>query len=436
MTTRRRFLAGLGAGALLTPFVPLFNTSAQETTIPRRVIFLFSANGTIRNAWKPSGTEDSFTFNEILEPLTPFQDYVTVLDGLRYASGGAGNNHMAGPCKFMCGSGLLSGNEFTGGGDASSGWGSGISVDQHIAKIVGEDTPFSSLEFGVQNGGANPRSRMIYAGENQPIAPEDNPYQMFDRLFGDFGQDENELERIRKERQSVIDVVKGQLESMEPKYAGSDKLKMSAHLDSIRSIEKRLELGYGNNCELPTVGDTVDHQADDNFQLVSRLQIDLMVMAFACDLTRVSSLMWSRATSQQSFPFIGLTDKHHDLSHEGDSNTSAQNKLIQINNFFAGELAYLMQKLSEVPEGDGTMLDNTLIVWGNELGKGNSHSRHPIPLVIAGGAAGYFRMGRNLDYGDMLHNRLLVSVCNYMGLEEQQTFGNLDDGSGPLPNLV
>jgi Protein of unknown function (DUF1552) len=436
MTSRRRFLAGLGAGALLTPFIPILNTSAQESTAPRRVIFLFSANGTIHDAWKPGSGGEELQFGEILAPLEPFADKITVLDGLRYATGGSGNNHMAGPHRFMAGSGLLAGNEFTGGGDASSGWGSHISVDQHIAAAVGQDTAYASLEFGVQNGGANPRSRMVYAGENQPIAPEDNPYDMFDRLFSDFGQSEAELDRIRKERQSVIDVVSEQLDGLAPKYASADKLKMEAHLEAIRAIEKRLDIGYGAGCSLPTVGDQVDHQADDSFQHVSELQIDLMVMAMACDLTRTSSLMWSRATSQQSFPFLGFTDRHHDLSHEGDSNGDAQGKLRAINNFYASQLAYLLTKLAEVPEGEGTMLDNTLIVWGNELGKGNSHSRHPIPLVLAGGAADYFRMGRSLDYGDEIHNRLLVSICHYMGLTEQQSFGNNDDGSGPLPDLV
>ncbi len=161
-----------------------------------------------------------------------------------------------------------------------------------------------------------------------------------------------------------------------------------------------------------------------------------MVMAMACDLTRVGSLMWSRATSTQTFPFLGITSKHHDLSHEGNSNGPAIDKITTVNNFYAGEMAYLLQRLSEVPEGDGSMLDNTVVLWGNELGRGNNHSRHPIPLVMAGGSQGYFRMGRNLDYGDVQHNRLLVSLCNYMGLEDQETFGNLDDDSGPLPNLV
>ena len=239
--SRRSFLTGLGAGVALSPFLPLFNTSAQEELIPRRVIFLFSPNGTIFNTWKPSGTENDFTFGAILAPLESYKSYVTVVDGLRYAEGGAGNHHMQGPHKFLAGSRLLEGNEFTGGGDATSGWGSHISVDQHIAATVGQDTAFASLEFGVQNGGAQVRSRMSYAGENQPIAPEQDPYAMIDRLFSDFGQSDEELAKLRAERKGVIGVVRGQLERIRPRYAAEDSLKLEAHLDALASIEKRLD---------------------------------------------------------------------------------------------------------------------------------------------------------------------------------------------------
>ncbi len=262
--SRRKLLAGLAAGIAATPLVPLFNSSAQETTIPRRVIFLFSANGTIHENWKPSGGETDFTFGEILQPLTPYQEYVNVLDGLRFSGGGAGNNHMAGPFRFMAGSGLLAGSEFTGGGNASSGWGGHISVDQHIANTVGEHTPFGSLELGVQNGSANPRSRMSYKGSNQPIAPEDDPYKAFDRLFADFETNGADLERIRAERKSVIDMSRAQLKSLEPRYAAADKLKVNAHLEALRAIEKRLDLSV-MGCDVPTLEQGIDVQADDNF---------------------------------------------------------------------------------------------------------------------------------------------------------------------------
>ncbi|MEM6787870.1 MAG: DUF1552 domain-containing protein [Myxococcota bacterium] len=431
---RRRFLGALGATAAALPLIPVPDSVAQEAGGHRRIIYLFSPNGTIYDEWNPSGGETDFTFREILSPLEGLEPYVTVIDGLRHPAGGPGSRHAQGPHKFMAGSRLLDGDQ-GGGGNTSSGYGSHQTADQRIADVVGQETPFSSLELGVQNGGANVRSRMAYRASNQPIVPEDNPYALFDRLFKDLDQDETSLERLRAERLSVIDAVSGQLRRVADRSGTADRVKLEAHLEVVRSIERRLENGFGANCVAPTVGDTIDHQADDNYQVVSELMLDQLVMAMACDLTRVSTLMWSRATSNQIFPFLGFTDKHHELSHEPDSNGAAQNKLVQINRFFAGQLRYLMDRLAEVPEGDGTMLDNTLIVWGNELGKGNSHTHRPVPIVLAGGAAGHFAMGRNLDIEETDMNRLLVSTLQFMGLDDD-TFGNLDQGSGGLAALT
>ena len=430
---RRHFLGALGASAATLPLIPVPESHAQDAGI-RRIIYLFSPNGTIPNEWKPQGGETDFTFREVLAPLSDMKDYVTVVDGIRLPTGGPGSRHAQGPHKYMAGSRLL-GGEMGGGGNTSSGYGSHQTVDQRIADVVGQETPFASLELGVQNGGANVRSRMSYRDSNQPIVPEDNPYALFDRLFKDLDQDAGSLERLRAERLSVIDAVSDQLSRIHAKSGKSDQTKLDAHLTGVRAIEKRLQDGYGNNCTAPTVEQNIDHQADDNYQVVSELMMDQLVMAMACDLTRVSTVMWSRATSNQIFPFLGFTDKHHELSHEPDSNNGAKNKLIQINNFFASQLRYLMGKLDEVQEGNGTMLDNTLIVWGNELGKGNNHTHHPIPIVLAGGAAGHFRMGRNLDVDDVDINRLLVSTLQYMGLEDE-SFGNLDEGSGPMSILT
>lgn len=430
--TRRAFLGGLGFAATAS-LVPLLGSRAQAMSWPRRLIFLFSPNGTIHDAWKPEGGETDFTFGPILEPLTPFQDVVTVLDGLRYRPGGAGNTHMRGPHRFMAGSVLNDGNTFTGGGNASSGWGSHISVDQYVAPA---DTPFPSLEIGVQNGDANPRSRLAYAGSDQPLAPLDNPYDLYERLFGDLLAEASVVEQRRAERQSVIDLVDKQLLDVQNTYGASAQHKLDAHLQGIRAIEGRLDRQVDETCDIPERGGFLDHEADENYPTVSRLQMDLLVSAMACDQTRVATFMWNRSTSLQTFPWLGFNDPHHDLSHAGDSNTEAQDKLIAINQFYAGELAYLLERLAAVPEGDGTMLDHTLVVWGNELAKGNSHGVDPVPLVLAGGAQGFFRMGRNLTYDSVPNNRLLVSLCHYMGLEDQSTFGNLDDGAGPLPDLV
>ncbi len=186
------------------------------------------------------------------------------------------------------------------------------------------------------------------------------------------------------------------------------------------------------------IAEQIDPDANDSFPVVSRLQIDMMVMAMACDLTRVGSIMWNRSVGGARHTWVdpAMDRGHHDLSHDGDTLTDTVEKLTKINVWYAEQFAYLLKSLNDIPEGDGTMLDNTLIVWGNELADGWSHSQHPIPLVLAGRAGGALQTGRYLDFGDARHNGLLVSLCNIMGLSEVTSFGSLDDGSGPLAGLV
>ena len=278
---------------------------------------------------------------------------------------------------------------------------------------------------------------MSYAGSNQPVPPEDDPSAMYDRLFGDFGKDQAELDAQRDERVAVMSVLRDQLQSLGPRYGKDDALKIEAHMDSLSEIQKRLEKAsaYPEACEPPAIDMGLAVQDNDNFPAVSTAQLDLLAMALTCDMTRLATFMWSTATSGKRFTWLDIDRSHHDMSHDGDSNSATQTKLTKINTWYAKQLAYLMEKLDSVPEGDGTVLDNTLIVWGNELGKGNVHSHFPIPFVLAGGAAKYFQMGRSLDFDDTIHNRLLVSLCRYMGLEDTETFGNLDKGSGPLSGL-
>jgi len=436
--TRRGMLASLGAGLAATPLLPLFESESKAADGDiARVVLMFSPNGTIRPNWLPSGGTADFTFGPILAPLEPVRDQILVLDGVRYPGGGAGNNHMAGPSKFTSGTGLLAGDEFTGGGDASSGWGGGTSVDQVHAGEVGGETPFASLEFGVRVTGSNPRHRLAYGGPNNPIPPESDPSAMFDRLFSEFGADQAELAQLRAERRSVLDILNAQTSTIESRVSSADKLKMDAHLEGLREIEKRLDLdgATGEHCEVPEVSLPGDALATSAYPEVSALQLELLTMAFACDLTRAATFMWSGSTSGQSFPWLDINEGHHDLSHEGDGNGDAQSKLTQINTWYAEQFASFVQMLAAVPEGDGTMLDNTIVLWGNELSKGNTHQVDPVPLVMAGGSNLGIEPGRFLQFDDgTLHNRVLVTILRALG-HDVDTFGELDGGSGALPGF-
>ncbi|MFO0631543.1 MAG: DUF1552 domain-containing protein [Nannocystaceae bacterium] len=432
--SRRAFLGAAGGAAALVPFVPLLSREAEGADgPPKRIITLFSANGTLHERWAPSGGENDFTLPEILAPLAPYQDRLVVLDGLEVIRQGLGDGHQMGMGSLWTGSQLLAG-DFMGGDGGFAGYAGHASVDQAIAQVIGATTPYRSLEFGAQTGGANVWTRMCYAGPNQPLPPEDNPQAMFDRLFADIGMDPQGIEQLKSERRSVIDLVKGDLESLQSRYGGDDRIKIEAHLDAIRAIETRNEAAVPS-CEQPALDLAFDPFANDNFPAVVQRQIDLMVMALACDLTRVASLQCSASVSGVVFTWLGQSVGHHDLSHLGDDDPTMLDQITAVNTWYADQvLRYLLDRLAAIPEGEGTLLDNTLVVWGNELSRGNSHGNHPVPFVLAGGAGGALQGGRYLDAGQAPHNRMLVSLCQLMDVDVD-TFGDNDPGSGGLPGL-
>lgn len=438
--SRRSLLAGLGAATVLTPFLPALQSHAEDLAPPKRLLLVFSANGTIHDAWKPSGSETDFSFGEILAPLTDHRGDLVILDGLRVKNEGPGDDHQKGMGQLWSGSKLLNGGDFMGGNGESVGWGGGKSIDQEVAGFLkGQQASahFDSLQMGVRTGGADIWSRMIYSGPNAPIHPEDNPYKVFDNLFSEFGLSAAELARLRAERKSVIDVVKADLADLNTRYGVEDRVKVEAHLHGIREIEKRLsaEGAVGEACEVPQIEPDIAVE-DGNYPALLKLQTDLMVMALACDLTRVASLQWSRAVSNLHMSWLdGVGKGHHDYSHDGDGDAGATGALIKINNWYAQQFAYLLQRLKSIPEGEGTMLDNTLVVWGNELAKGNAHSHHPTPFVLAGRCGGRVQTGRWLQYDQNNHCQLLVAIGQAMGMD-LQSFGDMDEGQGALPNLL
>jgi hypothetical protein len=245
--------------------------------------------------------------------------------------------------------------------------------------------------------------------------------------------------RIQAERKSVLDAVIGQYTRLNPKLGATDKVKVDEHLSNIRDLENRLTapLAVGASCAKPAAP-TIDYKANDNFPAIGKLQMDLLVMAMACDLARVGTVQWERSVGDVRFTFVDatITRGHHDMSHDPDTNTATQEMLTKINVFYAQQLNYLIEKLKAVPEGSGgTMLDSTLILWCNELSTGNAHSHNPMPFVLAGHAGGALRTGRYLKAASNTpHNNLLVSCMNLMGVAGT-TFGNPAYCTGPLANL-
>ena len=436
--SRRRLLSGLAAAGALGPFIPLLNASGAEEQ-PLRLILWFTPHGTVYDAWKPAGGETDFTLGPILGKLERHRSRLVILDGVKIKADGVGAPHTKGLPLLWTASPLIADRTFTREDESGGryyGWNSAASVDQFILSRVGSMRPYPSLEFGVRCQGNHPGSRMIYSAAEAPLAPEQDPWQAFKRLIGDIGKTSGELERLRAERRSVLDLVGSEIADVQARVGSADARKISAHLSAVREIETRLR-ATPTSCAGPALGTAVDADDADNTPLVFDRMLELMAATLACDLTRVASMQFRKGENDGGYPYrwLGITSQeHHQLSHSADEDSAARAKLTKIYGWYADRFAYFLDLLAAIPEGNGSLLDNCLVVWGSEIGKGNNHSFGRVPFVLAGGAAGRLRTGRYLQYDNVDHNRLLVSICQLMGVDVD-TFGKTDAGRGPLPGL-
>jgi hypothetical protein len=419
---------GLGAAAL--PFVaglPGLRAGVGNDAGPgKRLVVMFSPNGTLPNELWPDqfGPDSPLELKPILKALEPWRERMLVLKGVDNKIRGDGDNHMRGMSCLLTATELNPGN-IQGGSDTPAGWASGISIDQeirnHLQSRTDTRTRFGSLEFGVAvPNRADPWTRMCYAGSDKPVAPIDDPAQMFEKLYGGA--------KDRKTVASVLDFVSDDLRRVSRKISSEDRALLEEHMQLVRQLEEDIAAAEAQS-ELSHPEPEIDPNIElvnDNTPEISRMQIDLMVNALANDMTRVASLQFMRSVGQARMRWLDIQEGHHSLSHEKDSDEEAYEKLRRINQWFAGELAYLVKRLAETPEPtapDTSMLDNTQIVWLNELGKGNSHTLSNIPFVLIGRGCG-FKTNRALDFDGTPHNRLWLALAHGMGHDTLTTFGS------------
>ena len=420
------------------PFLTGLPSLYGETTPTLRkqhLVLVFSPNGTVPGRFWPDQTGEGFEFTPILKPLEPYRERMLIMKGISNKVRGDGDSHMRGMSCLLTADELFPGN-IQGGSDTPAGWAKGISIDQELKRFLQSRaetrTRFGSLEFGVAvPDRADPWTRMCYAGPNKPLAPISDPEQILGKLYGDTKDRENLA--------SIVEGVKADLRRVAKKLSPEDKVMLEDHLALVRDMERELAASAGQETlehPMPEIDPDIE-LVNDNTPRISRMQIDLLVNAMANDMTRVASLQFMRSVGQARMNWLGVEEGHHTLSHEPDKNEAAQDKLQKINAWFAGEIAYLVKRLAETPEpGIGeSMLDNTLIIWLNELGKGSSHTLNDIPFLAIGGAPG-LRMGRCLDFsrkeerengemkvvGRVPHNRLWLAIAKSMG-HELETFG-------------
>lgn len=432
--SRRNVLKGAGGLVLGLPLLSSLRAHA-EGLAPRRFLVFFHPNGVLPEKWfpTPGATEHDFTFSPSLAPLAPFRKDVLITRGidLQCVALGPGEPHQKGMGALLTGWHLNPGT-MVGGDGSLAGWAMGQSIDQRIAQVIGTTTKVGSLLLGTRSKGGDVRHHLSYAGSDQPLPVIGDPTAAWNALFSELGEPSPEQERIRHRRASVLDAVRGQLRTLSNTLPPSERVQLDRHLTQVRDLEQRLAATINGEACAPVQPPALAPDSETTMPDVAKWQIDLMVMALACDLTRVGTLQFSQAQNYISFPWIDSSHDGHALSHLGSSDPSRE-QIAWRDAWYAERFAYLLQQLSAIPEGEGSLLDHTLIWWVNELGLGNTHSQKDMPFILAGNAAG-FRMGRYVQYAGASHSNLLLSILHGMGVDDG-SFGNPDFQTGELSGL-
>ena len=437
---RRTFLKGLGA-AIALPYLdamtPAFAASAGTPGARQRLIFTYIPNGVTMEAWTPAATGTAFEYTRILKPLEPFKDRTLVLSGLAhknaYALGDGPGDHARAAACYLTGVHPKK----TAGADIKNG----VSVDQIAAQHIGASTRFPSLELGCDDsrtvGNCDSGYSCAYTNslswrsETAPNPPETNPRLVFERLFGSFdaGLDPETRARRQDSRRSVLDVVTGRTSELVRSLGSSDKRKVDEYLTSIREVERRIQMaeqdltGLPEGLEKPTgIPVTYDEYA--------ALMFDLQVLALQADLTRVVTMMMGREGSMRTYPEIGVPDPHHPLTHHRNTPEWIE-KVTQVNVFHMGLFAKFIEKLQATPDGDGTLLDQTLVVYGSGIADGDKHTHSDLPVLLIGGA-GSLKAGRHVRYEDVPMTNLYLTVLDRVGVRAEA----IGDSTGRVEHLT
>lgn len=446
--SRRAALRGAGVAVglpLLEAMLPR-SARAADAAATRRLVIFYTPNGTNdEKRFVPSTTGTGFTLDRETDPLLPHKQDLLVISGLNmYTNRDPGDQHSVGMGRMLTCSktSVMPGYAKPGGADV--GFASGISIDQKIAQAIGMQTKFPSLELGVQTVlgiGAHPFSRMVYKGPQQPVPAEDDPRQVWKRLFADLQVSSGAapampaVDLAREQRKSVLDFVRGSYEKLSPRLGGGDFKRVDDHLAFIREIEKRLAVppavvSAGPGCTRPAEPTAINPMDPAQFPAIGKLQMDLLTLALACDLTRVASLQWSWARSSMTLPWAGIRDGHHDLSHTFDA--AYETDMYLINRYYAQQLAYLATAMKGVSEAGGTLLGNSVVWWCSDVSVGDTHSWDDIRVFLLGGCGGFFKTGQHVKFPGVHHNKLMVSFMRAMGITDAMTFGDPGPEPGPL----
>ncbi len=441
--SRRQILKNSGIGLGLMPFLPLLDSDIANAQAadgpPRRIVFFYTPQSTFKRLWEPTGGARTFVLPRILEPLESLRNKIVVLNGVSMTASNVHGGHTEGACQLWTGSDRAS----------SSAMNLSPSLDHVISQRIKSKTALEYLQLFAGDG----RSYGLHwSGPNQQIVPEYDAANVLRRVFGSVS-DGTTPPPTDTVRLSLLANASKELAALKTKIAKADQLKIESHIQSIADIEASLQKKAGLVCSKPNIGNPAASR-----QAGWQAMMKLVVGAFSCDMTRVATITFGQFDNDgMTYPDLGVQSfGHHELTHMAPSDTllpkrdneadrpaanfdeSRNGQITKINRWYTEQFAYFLKLLNDIPEGEGTMLDNTLVVWGTEVGEYYSHSFDNVPIIVAGGGNGGVKTGQYLDVRGKNYkiNRLLVSMANYMGLSDVQTFGQFDRSTGGLPGLT
>ena len=436
---RRTFLRGAGtmlALPLLDAMVPARTLLAQTAANPRtRFTGIFVPHGMAPGYWVPAKEGAGFEFPMILSPLEPFRDRTVVISGLWSKSaepppGVTGADHWV-AAAYLC----ADKPRKTAGADIYDG----TTIDQLIAEKIGQETLLPSMQLGVEDPGANSSNcgegyscaytnSISWSTPTKPLPMEINPQVVFERLFGDGGTAEERAARRQQDR-SILDSITRTLARFKVRIGAEDRVRVDEYLGDVREIERRLQIAAKASTEVPT---TTPYGVPESFDEHIKLQFDLLALAFRADITRVSTLLYARDLTARVYPESGTTISFHGGSHHAEDPKRIA-EYAKLNRYHVAMLAYFIDKLRSTADGDGTLLDHSLILYGSNMGDSNQHLHYDVPHLLLGGASGRLKGGRHLAFPTktVTTGNLLLSILDVFGVAQDR----IGDSTGKLVNL-
>ena len=404
--SRRTFLRGLGTAVslpMLESLIPGRSFAAAAPRSPMRMAFLFVPNGVHMPSWTPEAEGADYKLSPALESLAPVREKLLVLSGLAQtkarANGDGGGDHARCAATFLTGMQAYK----TDGKDTRVG----TSVDQVAAQHLGKQTRFASLELGCEAGklagscdtgySCAYSSNISWRTPTTPAVKEVNPRLVFERLFGKGNAADQAQSRAKREaeRLSILDLVADDASRIRKKLGGTDRLKLDEYLDGVREIERRIELPQDELYQEDEI--VAPRGIPSDYGKHVQLMGDLMTLAFQTDQTRICSFMFANAGSGKTYPMLDIKEGHHYLSHHRDDKEKVE-KIAKISKYHVELLSHILQRLDATPDGEGSLLDHTMLIYGSGIGDGNRHTHHDLPILLAGGGCGTLDSGRHIVY--------------------------------------